>query len=110
MSKILKNVWLSTREIGEATDSYIDDILVDTSKINSDRVVRHLESHGLLAKPPESLANGCALGLKLEINVEGALDFRREIELPEVEERMTRRQWFSLSGRLVGHYPVVGWL
>ena len=110
MSKILKTVLSSSREIGGATDSYIDDILVDTSKTDSNRVIKHLGSHGLVAKPPESLANGSALGLKLETNGEGALEFRRGNELPEVEERMTRRQLFSLCGRLVGHYPVAGWL
>ena len=30
--------------------------------------------------------------------------------IPVMSERMTKRQLFSLCGKLVGHYPVAGWL
>lgn len=66
------------------------------------QVVAHVKDFGLVTKPPESLEKGAALGVKLQ--------FWRENEIPEVPEPLTRRELFSLCGKLVGHYPVAGWL
>ena len=110
MSKILKTVLQKDQEIGAATSSYIDDIHVDVTKVTADRVREHLEKYGLEAKEPEELDGGSALGLKLRRSPEGKLLFFRANEIPEVGQTMTRRELFSLCGKLVGHYPRAGWL
>ena len=110
MSKILKDVLGRDQEVGESTSSYIDDIYVNVSQIGADRVVAHLKRHGLEAKPPESLEGGSALGLRLQKDEHGALMFSRGNEVPEATEKMTKRELFSACGKLVGHYPVAGWL
>ena len=110
MSKILKTVLRKDQEIEAATSSYIDDIHVDETKAPADRVKEHLEKHGLEAKEPEELEGGSALGLKLRRSPEGKLLFSRANEIPEVGQTMTRRELFSMCGKLVGHYPRAGWL
>ena len=87
---------------------YIDDIMMDVTKILAKEVVEHLKGFGLTAKSPESLDGGAALGLKLT-NKMGKLMFRRGNEIPEIGE-ISRRELFSICGKLLGHYPVAGWL
>ena len=77
--------------------------MVDVTKISTKEVLEHLKGFGLTAKSPESLDGGAALGLKL-MNKTGKL-----IEIPEKGE-ISRRGLFSICGKLLGHYPVVGWL
>ena len=36
--------------------------------------------------------------------------FRRGNEIPETEEEISRWELFSICGKLLGHYPVVGLL
>ena len=69
MSKILKSVLARNESIKGATSSYIDDILVDESKVSSDAVIEHLRKYGLITNDPEPLNGngGTALGLKLTI-------------------------------------------
>ena len=52
------------------------------------------------------------LGLELARDSRGALQFSRGNEVPTVDPsaELTRRQLFSICGRLVGHYPVCSWL
>ena len=49
-------------------------------------------------------------GLKVLRNGRGELAFTRGNEVPSVPENLTRRGFFSICGKLVGHYPVAGWL
>ena len=53
---------------------------------------------------------GTALGLKVLKNGRGDLAFTRGNEVPSMPENLTRRGFFSICGKLVGHYPVAGWL
>ena len=110
MTKVLKTVLSQERKIEEATSSYIDDILVDVSKVGSDEVISHLGEYGLLAKPAARLDGGTALGLKLTRAPDGRLAFERNADLPLVDHKLSKRELFSVCGKLVGHYPVVGWL
>ena len=75
MTAVLKTVLKKGSKAKEATDLYIDDIMVDVMKISTKQVVEHLKGFGLTAKPPESLDRGAALGLKL-MNKMGKLIFR----------------------------------
>ena len=95
--------------IKEATNLYINDIMVDVMKILTKDVVEHLKGFGLTAKSPESVDGGAVLGLKL-MNKMGKLMFRRGNEIPAIEGEISRRELFSICGKLLGHYPVAGWL
>ena len=110
MSKILKTVLSLSEDVLNGTSSYIDDIFVNTNKVSSQRVVTHLCENGLESKPPELLEGGSALGLKLKCNAKGVLVFSRGNEVPVITGKLTRRELFSMCGKLVGHYPVAGWL
>ena len=110
MSKILKWVLDKERSISVATSSYVDDILVNESQTSSTTVVEHLKKYGLIAKPPEPLAGGSALGLKITQDFSGQLIYARGNQIPEIPTMITRRELFSICGKLVGHYPVSGWL
>ena len=108
MAAVLKTVLKKGSKTKEATDSYIDDIMVDVTKISTKEVVEHLKGCGLTAKSPESLDGGVALGLKL-MNKTGKLMFRRGNEIPAIGE-ISRQELFSICGKLLGHNPVAGWL
>ena len=110
MSKILKTVLSYSKEVYGGTSSYIDDVMVNVSKVSSSRVVEHLVENGLECKPPEPLKDGSALGLKLQLGAKGMLEFGRGNEIPKLTAGVTRRQLFSMCGKLVGHYPVASWL
>ena len=110
MAVILKRVLNSDEIVKSATNPYVDDILVNVSKLPSQEVIRHLHQFGLKSKPPEKLDGGAALGLKLEKRSDGLMLFSRGNNVPEVPEALTRRELFSICGKMVGHYPVAGWL
>ena len=110
MSKILKEVLGTSREIKEATSSYIDDIIVDTEATQTEKVINHLRDYGLETKPAEKLDEAAVLGLKVRMSDQGVLKFGRANVIPEIGNKITRRELFSICGKLVGHYPVASWL
>ncbi|XP_076049389.1 uncharacterized protein LOC143030071 [Oratosquilla oratoria] len=110
MTRILKTVLEKTEAMKKGTDSYLDDILVDDGIVSTSNVVEHLARYGLTAKEPEPLEGGAVLGLRLERNAAGTLMFKRGNEIPKVTDEMCKRELFSLCGKLVGHYPIAGWL
>ena len=83
--------------------------MVNVTNISTKEVVEHLKGFGLTAKSPESLDGGVALGLKL-MNKAEKLMFRRGNEIPAIEGEISRRELFFICGKLLGHYPVAGWL
>ena len=110
MASILKYVLAKSYTIQASTKSHVDDILVKTSQVLAEMLIAHLNRLGLVTKPPEQLDGGTALGLKVLRNGRGELVFTRGNEVPSVPENLTRRGLFSICGKLVGHYPVAGWL
>ena len=108
-SIILKTV-LERMEKEGAVSSYIDDILVNETIVTAAEVVAHLKCFGLAAKLPETLDGGAALGLKLKRSKAGGLEFQRGNQIPEAKQYLSRRELFSICGKLTGHYPVAGWL
>eukprot|EP00096_Caligus_rogercresseyi_P016665 TRINITY_DN944_c0_g1_i3.p1 TRINITY_DN944_c0_g1~~TRINITY_DN944_c0_g1_i3.p1 ORF type:complete len:942 (+),score=61.63 TRINITY_DN944_c0_g1_i3:649-3474(+) len=111
MKAIVHEVLQKEEDIGEATDSYYDDIIVNTEKVSVTRVKELLSSYGLECKEPVALEEAKVLGLKIEKRTDG-LQWRR----PDGEDHMvqkemlTKRELFSVCGKLLGHYPVAGWL
>ena len=113
MTMILGKVLSMDDQIGRATDHYIDDILVQESIVSASRVREHLHRYGLESKEPEGLDGGRVLGIALNKVPNGHLKMSRGSELSSYisdSSGMTKRQLFSLCGRLTGHYPVAGWL
>eukprot|EP00794_Sanderia_malayensis_P013420 gene13420-14796_t len=109
MSKILKTVLKKDEQIYRATNSYIEDILADEKMVSARKLIQHLKKFGLITKEPEPLEGGAALGLRLKL-VNGDLMFYRSNQLPVMPDILTRRELFSICGKLTGHYPVAGWL
>ena len=64
MSCILDRVLTMNPNVRAATDSYIDDILVNEDLMSAEDVAMHLARYGLQTKSPERIANGAkVLGL-----------------------------------------------
>ena len=111
MTIVLKKVLSLDPVVERGTSSFIDDILVDESVVSVERVKAHLNEYGLVTKDPQPLDGGSALGLRIHRGVDGELWYDRGNKLPdEIGERMTRRELFSLCGKVVGHYPIAGWV
>ena len=110
MTRILKHTLAASPKIKEGTDSYIDDILVDTHKVKASEVVDHLEKFGLKSKPPEVVSESAVLELRISKNPANELMFSCGNSVPVVDGKMSRRELFSVCGKLVGHYPIAGWL
>ncbi|KHJ41654.1 hypothetical protein D918_08301 [Trichuris suis] len=67
-------------------------------------------SYSLTCKPHERVANGArVLGLRV-CGERGQLEWKRDNQVANVPERLTRRSVFSCCGKLVSHFPVCGWL
>ena len=72
----------------------------------------HLARFGLQTKTPENFGTARVLGLQLHDHEGGELMWKRGNAIPTVDEQvlMTRCELFSICSRIVGHYPVAGWL
>lgn len=112
MTAVLAKVLSLDPQINAATDHYIDDIIVDCDAVSRERVTLHLQRYGLETKPPEDMEEARVLGLQLRREPKHGLLWSRGNELPSVGEmqKTTRRELFSICGKLVGHYPVASWL
>ena len=81
MSAVLKIVLKQEEKIEKATNSYIDDILVDELVVQSEEVRCHLKKYGLIAKPSESLDRG---GVGVSTKAQVAEKYRDwKIDVPE---------------------------
>lgn len=63
MVELLKNV-LMQETIGSATNSYIDDILVNETFVHVETVRHHIKKYGLISTPSESIDRGASLELQ----------------------------------------------
>ena len=109
MTKILRCVLASDKQVFSGTSSYIDDVIVNEDVVSAKRVISVLHSHGLQAKAADSLDGARVLGLRVS-RLNGVMSWRRDNVIDAVEDVKTKRQVFSLCGQLVGHYPVAGQL
>ncbi|XP_067930804.1 uncharacterized protein [Watersipora subatra] len=110
MSKIVSAVLALDKEVKERTDHYIDDIWVNEEVVSPERVQKHLLSYGLVTKNPENLANTQVLGLRVVSGLTAKLEWKRDGLLPDPKKASTKRDLFSVCGKLTRHYPVAGWL
>ena len=110
MSKVLSKVLSLDCVIAKGTDNYIDDIWVNTSIVDVAVVRKHLEKFGLVTKEPVDIADARVLGLRVSDSGSGVYMWHRDTAVPVAAEPMTKRELHSVCGKLLGHYPVAGWL
>ena len=110
MSRIISAVLSQDEEVKKGTDHYIDDIWVNESVVGVDKVRQLLLKYGLVTKEPEPLSDTRVLGLRVRDPGDGKFVWCRDGEIPVLSERVTKRELFSVCGKLLGHYPVAGWL
>ena len=96
--------------VNGATFSYVDDIFVKKSVCSAAQVKTHLELFGLTCKDPEQLSSGTRVLGVYVWEEHCKLRRRRNGERPKVPDVLMRRTVFSVCGRLIGHFPVCGWL
>ena len=94
--------------VSNATDSYVDDIIVDLSKVQIQDVKNLLTMFGLTAKPSEMLCGGRVLGLRVFEDKDGT-KWKRDNIIASFSQVNTKRQLFSWCGIVIGHYPLSGW-
>jgi len=110
MKAVLAKVSAQNDVIQQATSPYLDDIFVNESVASAHRVENHLSRFGLVCKPAEQLVSGArVLGLDVW-GEQGRLLWKSGNALGEIPALLTRRSVFYFCGKLVGHYPVCGWL
>ena len=113
MTKIVNHILSSDPNIYNGTMSYIDDIIIDENVVSVDKVQKVLDEHGLVCKSPEKLGNYRILGLNTFIDNDKIYWNRGEAAfLSEAKDKseFSKRELFSLCGKLVGHFPVCNWL
>ena len=110
MSRILAEVLSLDENVRKGCDHYIDDIIVNEGHVSASKVRKHLQKFGLVTKEPEYLCSARVLGLRVKATNEGCFEWSRDSELPVVQSKVTKRELFSICGRLTGHYPVAEWL
>ena len=114
MTAIVKTVLNSDPNIKAATDSYIDDIVINEDLISVEEVKRHLKKFNLDVKEPESLGDARVLGLRTFKSSNNVVMWKRDNPaiLDEIlrKEMFTKKELFSVTGKLLGHYPVCGWI
>ena len=97
-----------TRDLS-GVDAYVDDLNVPKTQLSVTE--SQLVRYGLEAKPPVDIADTRVLGLQLSGVGKGKVTWTRrqgvDLSLPSSP---TVRQVASWCGRLLGHYPVCGWL
>ncbi|XP_054285261.1 uncharacterized protein LOC129001833 [Macrosteles quadrilineatus] len=109
MSKIVNKVLSMDPIVRSATDSYVDDIVVNENIVGGDVVKKLLEKYGLSAKPVEPLDGSRVLGLNVSKR-DGKLMWTRDNKIKALDKIETKRDVYSLCGQLIGHFPVAGWL
>lgn len=110
MQSVLEAVLQRDPVVRMGTSSYVDDVFVNESVVSVATVVNHLGKYGLACKPAERLKDGArVLGVRVEKHGDN-LHWRRDNDFGAVPNNLTRRRVFSFCGKLVGHFPVCGWL
>ena len=109
--KAIVSAVLSQKEaVGYAASSYITNIYVNEGVMPATHVREHLARFGLECKDPERLEDDArVLGLVVAME-HGKLQWKQESMVLDAPDIVTRWAVFSLCGRLVGHFPVCGWL
>ncbi|XP_067930494.1 uncharacterized protein [Watersipora subatra] len=80
----------------------------DCREIFDDECAKKSYGHGV--KEPVPLTNSRVLGLRVIKDPDSQYKWYRDGEVPILQEIPTKRELFSVFGKLIGQYPVAGWL
>ncbi|XP_043189310.1 uncharacterized protein LOC122363759 [Amphibalanus amphitrite] len=110
MRKVLEMALKRDPRVHTATSPYVDDILVNENIATALEVKGHLEALGLTCKSPEKVSEGArVLGIRVWGERQG-LFWKQDNQDLQPPPKLTRREVFSLCGRLTSQVPVCGWL
>ena len=110
MKSVIDAIVSQDHTIKSTTSVYVDDILINENHVPTSWVQQHFLDYGLVFKDPVWLRDGArVLGLQVW-EKDGTLRWKRGSQIPEIPNRLTRRRIFSLCRKLVGHFPICGWL
>ena len=109
MKVIVKTVLEQDELMKKATSVYVDDIYVNEDELSVDEVKSRLESFGLASKDSTRLRDGVVLGLKVW-GEHNTLQWKWGNLILELPVTLMRHTIFSICGKLVGYFPVCGWL
>lgn len=113
MTKIVNAVLSSDPIVRSGTDSYIDDIVINEDIVCLDKVKKLLDKFNLVYKDPLKLNSARVLGLKTfeqDKEILWKRDDNNILEEIKNKSSLSKREIFSVCGKLVGHFPVCGWL
>ena len=78
--------------------------------VTVEKVRELLLQYGLVTKELEPLCDARVLGVRVRDPGDRRFVWCRDSKLPLSSESTTKRELFSICGKLVGHYPIAGWL
>ena len=110
MKSVIDAIVPQDHTIKSTTSAYVDDILINENLVPVSSVQQNFLDYDLVSKDPVRLRDGArVLGLQVW-EKDDTLRWKRGSQIPEIPDGLTRQRVFSLSGKLVGHFPVCGWL
>ena len=110
MKSVIDAIVSQDHTIKSATSAYVDDILINENLVPASRAQQYFLDYGLVSKDPVRLRDGArVLGLQVW-EKHGTLRWKQGSQIPEIPVGLTRLRVFYLCGKLVGHFPVYGWL
>ena len=110
MVSVIRHVLDSNDKISTACFPYIDDILVNENIVSVQEVKQLLTTFGLATKDPVPIEDSKALGIRI-IKRNGVLHWSRGEKLPQsIPYSATKRDVFSVAGKMTSFFQVVGWL
>ena len=93
-----------------ATSAYVDDILINESLVSVSCVQQHFLDYGLVSKDLVWLRDEArVLGLQVW-KKDGTLWWKWGSQILEIPDGLTRQHLFSFCVKLVGHFPICGWV
>ena len=109
MKSVIDAIVSQDHTIKRATSAYVDEILINENRVLASRV-QHFLDYSLVSNDLVRLRDRArVLGLQVW-EKDGTLRWKRESQILEIPDRFTRQRIFSFRGKLVGHFPVCGWL
>lgn len=113
MTRIVDSVLSVDHTIRIATDSYIDDIIVNEDVTTAENVKSMLSTYGLICKEAETIKSTRILGLRTFVQddeVKWKRDDANFVKEAIRQENLTKKDIFSICGKLIGHFPICNWL
>lgn len=102
MQAVVAKVLALNDLVSRGSSAYVDDVIVDGDIVSPAFVKEHLAAYGLMSKDIEKVSHGArVLGLKVSQSHDGVMTWSRDNELPVCPQVVSRRNVFSMCGKLV---------